>query len=365
MADMHRIRLYQTTWAEAQALMRKWGAWGHWDGTCTADDCEYAVSLGVPLFWEDGKENPGWLSRFLFPRAIILPGGRFAGLQATFTVHQGTVWRTGEKIAVDVPPRWFSRDLQDGGDTLLLKVKSRQQLNPEVRGDRILGSMDQLAEHPYFVSGSPSGCEICLAGEVTYSTRTPQWQIDELTNFNFSCFTRWQPCRFLRDLYPEADRWQTMGWMFDVGRPRKMPVPTASECDIPGWALGRDFNSVSEVEALTVESVKDERYAAPRLKEEVKVKVLLTIKGSRRMEGLTVNAYPFAGNSDDFDYEVPEHMQVGRRYLLLWQDEGSDRPLPPGFALERCGVQADTPEVREELKKGFAMNDGYVDHWQY
>ena len=35
MADMHRIRLYQSTWADAENLMHRWGAWGHFEGTCT------------------------------------------------------------------------------------------------------------------------------------------------------------------------------------------------------------------------------------------------------------------------------------------------------------------------------------------
>ena len=29
MADMHRIRLYQSNWADAQRLMHRWGEWGH------------------------------------------------------------------------------------------------------------------------------------------------------------------------------------------------------------------------------------------------------------------------------------------------------------------------------------------------
>lgn len=41
MADMHQIRLYQSTWADAQRLMYKWGAWGHYDGSCTAVECRY------------------------------------------------------------------------------------------------------------------------------------------------------------------------------------------------------------------------------------------------------------------------------------------------------------------------------------
>src|ERR1700679_451505 len=43
MADMHQIRLYQSTWADAQRLMHRWGAWGHYDGNCTAASCKYEM----------------------------------------------------------------------------------------------------------------------------------------------------------------------------------------------------------------------------------------------------------------------------------------------------------------------------------
>jgi len=366
MADMHRIRLYETTWTEAQGLMRKWGAWGHWEGKCTAEDCEYAIAVGDSLWGIRGDEEPGWLDRILiFPRGYGLFGGRMAGLRAAFTVHNGAIWRTSERIAVDVPPEWFSKDPQNLDYSLLIEVKSRQQLNREVHGDRILGSMEGLAEHPYFVAGSPSGCENCLAGEVSYSTRTPQWQMDELSKVNFSCFTQFKPCRFLPDLYPAANRWREMGWMFDFGRPRDRPPPKPADCDIPVWALGRDFNSISEVEPLAAEPLKDERYSDPQPREKVRVKVLSTLKGNRRMDGLIVDAFPFAGETDAPEFKVAEHMQIGKRYLLLWQDEGSDPPMPPGFDLERCGVHPDSPVVREELREGVSMNDGYRDHWSY
>ena len=45
MADMHQIRLYQSTWADAQRLMHRWGAWGHYDGSCTAANCKYEIEL--------------------------------------------------------------------------------------------------------------------------------------------------------------------------------------------------------------------------------------------------------------------------------------------------------------------------------
>ncbi len=44
-ADIHQIRLYQSTWADAQRLMHRWGTWGHYNGSCTSESCTYNISL--------------------------------------------------------------------------------------------------------------------------------------------------------------------------------------------------------------------------------------------------------------------------------------------------------------------------------
>ncbi len=61
MADMHQIRLYESTWADAQRLMNKWGAWGHYEGSCTAQDCHYQITLGNSAFGVNESGEPNWL----------------------------------------------------------------------------------------------------------------------------------------------------------------------------------------------------------------------------------------------------------------------------------------------------------------
>ncbi|MFY9854499.1 MAG: hypothetical protein WAK26_11550, partial [Terracidiphilus sp.] len=66
MADMHQIRLYQSTWADAQKLMYKWGAWGHYDGSCTATECRYEIDLEDASSGSWNRERNGigsWLLR--------------------------------------------------------------------------------------------------------------------------------------------------------------------------------------------------------------------------------------------------------------------------------------------------------------
>jgi hypothetical protein len=49
-ADMNQIRLYQSTWADAQRLMKRWGAWGRYEGNCTPESCTYEIEMSDVSF---------------------------------------------------------------------------------------------------------------------------------------------------------------------------------------------------------------------------------------------------------------------------------------------------------------------------
>src|ERR1039457_399953 len=59
LADFHSIRLNQTTWPEAQALMRRWGKLGQANGPCNATDCAYDITVtGWPSLLPNGAAAP-------------------------------------------------------------------------------------------------------------------------------------------------------------------------------------------------------------------------------------------------------------------------------------------------------------------
>lgn len=349
MAQVHSIRLYQTNWADAQKLMHEWGAWGHYDGTCTSADCRYEITLGHSGF---GVNEPGWFSlhvaRLQFMLSALLPGLRVSTLDIVFVVHAGTIWRESAMVVVDVPPdRWNGPDEY----SLIVKAKSEDRLRRSPDDPWILGSDAQLAEHPDYKVGRPSGCENCMAARITYSTHAPQSQIDELTNFNFSCFTRWRPCRWLGDVLPKAREWRLYGSPDEV-KQETVPSPPWP-CDIPLRALGRDFNTILAVEALQTEHKRNEN--GPHDVNRVRIVDILKVVGWRN--GLTFEAIPFQPQFDWSDDGIAENMEPGERYLLLW-DDWHDNPPSPTISLRRCGVQPDTPEARAEIAKGRAQNDG-------
>ena len=103
-AEMHQVRLYQSTWADAQRLMYRWGRWGHYDGSCTAASCKYEIEMDSVDRYTPRIPRHVWLDWLLQHDRLNLYqwfGGRLSAFHASFTVHDGTIWK--EKV-----PRWAS-----------------------------------------------------------------------------------------------------------------------------------------------------------------------------------------------------------------------------------------------------------------
>jgi hypothetical protein len=237
--DMHQIRLYQSTWADAQRLMHRWGAWGYYDGSCMAASCKYEIELDSVDRYNQRVPRQAWMIWLLRHDRLNLYqwfGGRLSVFRASFTVHDGTIWRESAAMAVSVPGRRMRKE-NDFDWTLIIGAGSYQRLRGTLNdGMHItMGSDDQLARHPYYKVWRPSGCKVlCQMVEVYYSTRTPPAEIERLTSYDFSCFTRFKPCARIVDLLPVAEEWHTYDSEYEssptVLVPKERPL---SEYSIP------------------------------------------------------------------------------------------------------------------------------------
>jgi len=359
MADMHQIHLYRSTWADAQRLITRWGAWGHYDGICTAAECRYQITLT-----DISDSKFGWLMQHGGLRIYSLFGGRASRLFVSFTVQDGTIWRETAAITVTASPRMLSPD----GEfplTLIVQTKSRQRLRSSGDDWWIMGSDDQLADHPYYKAGRPGGCKInCEEAVVTYSTRTPSAEIDRLTSFNFSCLTQFSSCMELEQLLPAAKDWHLY---HEYDSATQQTTRPARPCDIPLWVIARDTRHALIVEGLSKRNVRVPGFSfvgatntitnGPDIdKEEARVKILTPLKGAPPWtRGAVVLAYPYRGTT-----EVAEHLFPGKRYIVFpVGDDRRDQVLTKEspIELDRCGVWEDTPENRREVEKGVAQND--------
>jgi hypothetical protein len=359
-ADMHRIRLYQSTWADAQRLMHRWGAWGHYDGSCTAESCKYEIEMDSIAHYNPRVPRHAWLDWLLKHDRFNLYqwfGGRGSAVRASFTVHDGTVWRESTAIGVSVPRRRMRRD-NDFDWSLSVGAASYQRLHRTLENPFVyMGGAEGLAQHPYYKVGRPGGCMInCQIGVVYYSTHTPPAEIVRLTSYDFSCFTRFHPCAEIEDLLPAAKEWR----LYKEDELKQSSLPEKA-CDIPVWAMARDARYVLAVEALSTKIVKSHENYVELHREVATVRVVSSLKEPAPwLPGVIVDAHLLYWLNDASPTSEDEHLVPGRRYIVfaIGNDDRShlvtnDSPL----SFERCGVQEDTPEMRRELEKGFAQND--------
>jgi len=360
-ADMHQIRLYQSTWADAQRLMHRWGAWGHYDGSCTAESCTYRISMNDLAFYDPQIPRHAWVDWLLLHDRFNLYywfGGRPAGFEASFTVRDGTIWRESSGVGVVVARRRMRRG-NDFDKTLFVGAGSLQRLHRTIKDWFILlGRDEQLAQHPYYRVGRPDGCKInCQEAVVHYSTHTPPAEIERLTSYDFSCFTRFNACAEIEDVLPAAKEWHL--YKEDESNPavpKPSPLPKIP-CDIPVWALARDARYVLAVEALSTKIEKGPEFD----REMAKVRVVTSLKEPAPwLPGAIVSAYPFDGIHRPPPIGEAEHLVPGKRFIVF--PVGNDRrdqhvTKDSPITLDRCGVQEDTSETRRELEKGFAQND--------
>ena len=361
MADMHRIRLYQSDWADAQRLMSRWGAWGHYDGSCTEKDCRYSIKLtdasDAAYHWLK-PDTYRWVVDHGAYVAYRWLGGRSSEVYLAFVVQDGKILRTDVFASVLVPPRLFHPE--EEGYALMILARSQQALRDTEEGGSVYRDEGQLAQHPYYTAGRPGGCTFCMMVEITYATHAPQEEIELLTSFDLSCLTRTFSCKMPEDLLPAARPWHIYhdDELYAIDQQSKSLPPKA--CDIPIWALARDNGTVVVVDALSSSKEDIGGWA--------EVRVVGYLKGAEHWPvGSKMRVRTFGGRSTEPPYALNEDMKAGERYVIL-PDEffygkpeayspPSDADGGPQISLPRCGLHPDTPEVRGEMEKGFAQND--------
>jgi hypothetical protein len=346
LADFHSIRLNQTTWPEAQALMQRWGTDGHAHGLCNATDCAYDITvIGWPsLFWNGNGIATRWLSRLgRFPLLLEFVGMRFSIMELRILVEDGIVRRTRLALVAET---------QEGGygSALLVTVRSRAALDGSDEAMHTVGADEELGVHPTFVVGPDGFCTGCENISLAYTPQISDEELMRLTSFNLSCFTRLLPCFHLSALAPALMR-------EDATRPRDVPRNSVP-CSTPGWALARDAGAIWLVDNLTTAQVLDPDPfpgQAASVIEEDQVRLLRIYKGPPSIPPQTIiRFHPYSG----VEYEaraIAEHLTRGHRYILF-PSEGGDW-LKDGAQAWRCGVLEDTPANELSIEQGMALND--------
>ncbi len=129
---------------------------------------------------------------------------------------------------------------------------------------------------------------LCQIEVIYFSTHTPPAEIERLTSYNFSCFTRFAPCMHIADLLPAGKEWHLYDSEYESGPtvpfPKEPPLtgystPKQPPCsDIPclGYGTGRPLRSA--VEALSTKIAKVHEEYGDYRREVAKVRIVSSLK---------------------------------------------------------------------------------------
>jgi hypothetical protein len=276
-----------------------------------------------------------------------------------FIVQDGKILRTSMSLVTEVIDH---SDSEVAGYALIVTTKSRGSLRrPGMPGSgRILGPDEQFLDHPNFKEGSPSGCTICMAVEVTYAASAPQSEIESLTSFDLSCLTRFHQCLTLSELLPIAKEWHLYGYTDLASRQPPPPPPAPRFCDMPLWVLGRDADTALIVEGVSEPAemgndAPDETHEFGLLREFSKVRIVGQLKGTSAWPiGTVVRASVSPRVYADTSYDLPLPLTPGERFIVLPVEQDRE---DGSLSMQRCDLIEDNPANRAELLKGFALHD--------
>jgi hypothetical protein len=366
--DFHSIRLRQSTWSDAQRLMSRWGAFGHYEGDCTATKCTYFITLSDvesqvlrPLGEYMAAHHPQSYSGNTLRHLFTELGSRYAHMRVGFLVRDGIIQRSSIVEILDVPASDPSCDMNCDGYDLVLKAVANDHLLPHQEDFWLLGEEEQLAQHPDFKVGTPSGCENCMSAEITFTPYIDQQELDRITAFNMSCFATLHVCRTLPEALPAAADWHLYP---NVEGGLSVPYFEATKrpCDVPVFALARDVTSVFLVEAISAQTSLNHEDTDPpfdREHQRVTAEVIKVFKGSSApAPGLQISLIPFAGIFGDPQYRF-ENLAEKKRYLIFRNEDvlREKTSILSTVALDHCSVVADSPQAESDVERGIALND--------
>jgi hypothetical protein len=341
--DIRSLELRKSTWDDAQRLFKRWGAWGRYEGTCTAADCRYQIELDDPLqeaIIGNPKRHPkiaNWLWRrnWLWKFYIFL-GGRWFRITAHISVVQGTVW--GKAYRADVTAR------KAGPYTSFVKyVYEPRVIGRSASVTRFLINGPQFLDHPEYAITAAANCKPnCVVVDTSFTPYASPADIDRLMDFNLDCLTRYQPCR-KSEILPaawqqyvaETQRWKERSQQF-------------SRCGYPLRLRARDAENA--VVALVKANRMEKDYGAYQVS---RMQLTERIKAARFWEENTeqdvrVPDPPFLRMSRN----LPADALPGRRFILLFKRRKYAGPDGPSVWLDDCGCVPATDENLADVRAG-------------
>ena len=324
------LELRNSTWADAELLFRKWGAWGHYEGTCTTAECSYDIELDdllVSTFNKHRKvaERSEWL---LKPYVVL--GGRPVQIGANVKVIDGKVWGKNFTVLINVPPE-KGRNAPFGGYgyTLIGRATTVSRF--------IRSPSPQLAEHSEYVVDTPGGCTGCLAVYAEFTPYAEQHESERLMDFNLDCITRRQPCKEKAEIMPNV--WKE----YTYDNANAASWDDLRKCNYPIRLLARDTSNAVIAEVLTTEEGM-KSYQVSRMR------LVRALKGAEFWPRATEkDVRVFDGTVNGTAHNSPRDVVASKQFILLFK---YGFPNGPEIWLDDCGCIPATDTNLTEIQAG-------------
>jgi hypothetical protein len=339
LADIHGLQMGKSTWLDAQQLISQWGAWGKYEGTCTAKRCSYQIELDDAIEKLNGRYTNTFVLNFwnccvnwiAYPYEFL--GGKTAMVFGRFEVINGTVWAKDYTLIVYV----WSKDDPDGYQYLLM---GRAATVWRTSGFNAIHN----PAHPEYVIGRPGGCEGCSSIYTRYTPYADPNDVNALLEFNLDCLTRRSSCLDVKDIMPSVTvRYEEQNKIRD--KTAEANHDPSDICSSSPEFLGRDQANV----VLTqVDSVQKDTQRKKDL--EVSFRLIQPLKRGTHWKSGNIMLVTVA--DDWLARQTADHGSiVGKKFILPFEGLYPD-VTGPYMNVGPCGPIPMTEQNLGDIKRG-------------
>jgi hypothetical protein len=342
LSDIRNLELGKSTWADAQRIMTRWGAWGFYEGSCTAMRCTYQVAIedvsrAMPIYSEPegalhAEARRCCASTTRLYRAI---GGRSALVRARIEVIGGVVWGKNYELGFYLP---------NGGGPDNSYYELATWANSVWRRSDLKKTF--LTGHPDYevIRGAP--CEGCEAISARFTPFADAGVVGNLFDFNLGCLTRLILCRHPQEIAPGM--WRQADLM------ERIPEPEFhfgdGVCDDSPEVLGRERESAAIARVVSVTP----SWREPELVDEVGMRFEERLKGPEFWRGDSVYRTEIVFRASTAPHGKGQlSLAPGQRVLLALATPYRVNPAQR-LAYDDCTLLPMTAENEAALRRGIA-----------
>jgi hypothetical protein len=331
LADMRQINAGTSTGAEAQRLAARWKKWSSFTSPCTLERCIYWIQLQDPSSIAFNACNYGFCAVLARPLAWF--GWHSALVQAEIRVENGVVSDSVFTLIVDVFPQTVGQDNEGYG--LVGKAMQSAKFRPfEFRDQRLL--------HPEYWIGKPGGCEGCIKLVTGHTPLADKAKIDDLTDFNFSCITRWSQCTTEAEIMPIA--WKQYQQELPGNRAREEAF---ERCDVPLEFMGREYQDIAIVQIIASQTLRQPNH----IENVAKLRIIRSLKGQTPLSPDKAAYFSIFDRGQGVPGWGSTDLNAGKKYILMgsfgeWNSGGKL------LALDDCGVEPFNDQNLAAIQRG-------------